>query len=281
MVSPTHHPRPSSLSSAESVPTSPVRLSAYEQMLNGSASYVRNSPILHAQPAIDGVMMSPREEPVSPLSTTRQVVSVVARDHPASPPGHVQLVTSPGPPSPMKYTRKPHAYDLVKFPHRYEDVEYLGDEQQQQLSRVSSKSEAKLNSKWSRSSKKSELENGSKSASVKHNNMHLSDSRLNKITRRRVSDKPPSAKKSPSSTKRFSTGFFTTERSEVRRRENSSDFVKAKYRVSNPDPRSYMMSQQFHYGDMPVVAAAGEGRVPEEELTQEDDGCFGDFERVR
>ena len=238
-------------------------------MLNGTASHIRKGQSLHnVQPAVNGTLTSGEQQKDSPSGTTRRVISVVAQGQMA-PSGRDRFVSSPQSSSPSKYTRKKHQYDYVRYPHGYEEVDFSNQERLQ-LSQASTKSEIKLNSKWARFSRKNESEKPSKSETEKRANMHLSDSRLNKITRRRASDKSGSTRKSPAISKRFSTGAHLMEGSEVRRRREYSDaFVKAKYRVSNPEPHSEMTSQQFYIG------AVGRG----DNLDLEDVGS-GDNERV-
>lgn len=73
-----------------------------------------------------------------------------------------------------------------------------------------------------------------------------------------------------------------SERNERRLQAASSELVKAKYRVSTPDPTQYLMSQQFsHYDEAAFAAAVGQSTLPEEEMAQEDDSCFDDFKSVR
>ena len=259
VVSPTHHHGSQRSSSAEMSPTSPIHKSAYEKMLNGAASYGKKM-----QPAVNG--STSRGKPSG--GVTRRVVSVVGQ--PTSPPGRERPLSSPNPPgtsSPSKYIRKPHQYDFVRYPHGYEEVDFPS-QGPLQLSQASTKSEAKLN----RLSRKSDSEKHPNNSSNKRTKMHLSvDSRLNKITRRKGSDKPFTVRKSPAISKRFSTGATMMGESEARRvRENSAAFVKAKYRVSNPEPSSH----HYHYDGS--FGATGGGNLAEEELAQDDVVFFDD-----
>ena len=255
------------MSSTERSPTSPVHKSAYEQMLNGTKNYNRKAPSVQIQPVVNG--SSRLEKQSSPSGVTRRVVSTLGQQ--TSPPtGGREQPTIPSPPqgqgllSPSKYVRKPHQYDYVRSPHGYEEVDFPS-QGQSQLSQGSTKSEARI-SRVSR-----------KSGSEKRSNIHLSDSRLNKITRRRASDKTFGTRRSPAASKRFSTGNFTVEENEARRlRENSAAFVKAKYRVSNPEPSS----QSLHHDISTTGSGASRGALAEEELAQ-DDVVFVDDERVR
>ena len=261
VVSPTHHPgsqRVSSWSSAERSSASPVHVSAYEQMLNGATGYIRTGQ--SAQPVVNGSMTIRDQE--SPSGVSRRIVSNIGQQ--TAPSGHDRPVSSPNPGSPSKYNRKKHhQYDHVRVPHGYEEID-LPIRERSQLSQASTKSESKLNSKWSRFSHKNESEKGTKSEPNKRVNMHMSDSRLHKITRRKGSDKTFGARKSPGASKRFSTGAFMMEGGEARRRkENSDAFVKAKYRVSNPEPNLDFYSE-----------------MTQEELAQED-ASSGENERVR
>ena len=286
VVSPSHHHHhrhsahqtSSSMSSGDRSSASPVHVSAYEQMLlNGSS---RRSPSqLQAQPRNVGRSVSSPDHEL-PSGGTRQIVSVVNQPSAASPQGLGWMVPSPEAISPSKYIRKPHQYDVVKFPHSYDEVEYT-DKGVRVLSQASTKSESKLNStKWSRFAKRG----SSEKRPSQPPNMHLSDTRLNKISRRRASDKAVSARKSPGLSKRFSTGavMMAEGGAEARRRqENSQAFVKAKYRVSNPEPGSEMMSQR--YSSIDEFAADGPGRdiLAEEDLVQDVFLTSGDFEQVR
>jgi hypothetical protein len=186
-------------------------------------------------------------------------------------------------PSPSKYVRKPHKYDVVKLPHNYDEVEFTEQGVRPVLSQASTKSESKLNStKWSRFAKRGSSE---KRPNHQPPDKHLSDTRLNKISRRRASDKAVSARKSPGLSKRFSTGAVMMAEggggeSRRRRHENSQAFVKAKYRVSNPEPSGveFLVGDQ-RYPSIDEFAADGPGR---DVLTEEDIFLTsGDFEQVR
>ena len=269
VVSPSHLHRGSQrASSRERSPTSPVHKSAYEQMLNGTKNCGRKVPNVQIQPVVNGSMRLEKQS--SPSGVTRRVVSTLGQQ--MSPPavGREQP-TVPSPSqgqeslSPSKYVRKPHRYDYVRFPHGYEEVDFPS-QGQSQLSQGSTKSEARI-SRVTR-----------KSGSEKRSNIHLSDSRLNKVTRRRASDKSFSTRRSPAASKRFSTGDFMMDESEARRlRENSAAFVKAKYRVSNPEPSSH----QLHHDISMTGSGASRGTLAEEELAQDDVVFFVDDERVR
>ena len=281
VISPSHHHHSahqtsSSVSSGDRSSASPVHISAYEQMLlNGNS---RRSPSQQMQPRNIGRSVSSPDRD-SPSSATRQTMSIVGQPSAAPQQGRGRLVSSPEAPFPSKYARKPHQYDIVKFPHSYEEVEFT-DPGQTLLSRASTKSEAKLNSsKLSRFSRKG----GSEKRPNQPPNMHVSDSRLNKITRRRASDKTFSTRKSPGLSKRFSTGtVIMAEGGEARRRtEKSQAFIKAKYRVSNPEPGSEMMSQ--HYPSIDEFGADGPDSdvLAEEDFIQDVFLTSGDFEQVR
>ncbi len=284
MVSPSHHHHhsahqtSSSVSSGDRSSASPVHVSAYEQMLfNGSSS--RRSPSQQAPPRSVGRSVSSPDQDL-PSGATRQIVSVVNQPSAAPQQGRGQMVSVPEATSPSKYVRKPHQYDIVRFPHSYDEVEHT-EQGVRVLSQASTKSESKLNStKWSRFTKRGSSEKRPNQPS----NMHLSDTRLNKISRRRASDKAVSVRKSPGVSKRFSTGAVMMAEGgggEVRRRqENSQAFVKAKYRVSNPEPGSEIMSQ--HFSSIAEFAADGPGRdaMAEDNLVQDVFLTSDDFEQV-
>lgn len=299
VVSPTHqhhhyhHQRHSSnqtssasVSSGDRSSTSPIPVSissAYEQMLlNGSS---RRSPNqLQSQPRNVGRSISSPDHEL-PSGATRRIVSIVNHDQPsvaaaASPQqqGHVRIMSSPEATSPSKYVRKPHKYDEVRFPHAYDKVEFT-DQGARVLSLASTKSESKLNStKWSRFAKRGSSEKRPNQPS----NMHLSDTRLNKISRRRASDKAVSVRKSPALSKRFSTGAVMTAEGEARRSgDNSQAFVKAKYRVSNPEPGSEWEGQRFSSINEFADDGPGGGILAEEDLVQDVFLTSGDFEQVR
>ena len=285
VVSPSHHHHhrhsahqtSSSMSSGDRSSASPVHVSAYEQMLlNGSS---RRSPSQQAQPRNIGRSVSSPDHQL-PSGGTRQIVSVVNQPSAAPQQGHGWMVPSPEAPSPSKYVRKPHQYDVIKFPHSYDEVEYT-EKGGRVLSQASTKSESKLNStKWSRFAKRG----SSEKRPSQPPNMHLSDTRINKISRRRASDKAVSARKSPGLSKRFSTGavMMAEGGGEARRRqENSQAFVKAKYRVSNPEPGSEMMNQRYSSINEFVADDPGRDVLAEEDLVQDVFLTSGDFEQVR
>ena len=290
VVSPSHrhrhhhsaHQTSSSVSSSDRSSASPINISAYEQMLlNGSS---RRSPSHPPQPRKSvGRSLSPPDRGGSPSgASTRQVVPAGSPPPPTEPQqqqqkrerGRMASPPTTEATSPPKYVRKPHRYDMVKLPHSYEEVEFVGQGLKLQLSQMSAKSEAKLNSvKPSRSSKKGGSEKGRNQLS----NVHLSDTRLNRMSKRRGSDKGPrTQQKSPSASKRFSTGavFATGSGAEARRRqENSQAFIKAKYRVSSPISDAETMTQQY--------PRAAESAACEESHAQDMFLTSGDFGQVR
>ena len=282
-----HQTSSASVSSGERSSTSPIPVhlsSAYEQMLlNGSSSY-RRSPSQQQQPrnVVGRSVSSPDHELTS--GATRRIVSIANQPSPAALQQgyHNRMMSSPETTanSPSKYVRKPHKYDVVKFPHGYEEVEFTEQGVRPVFSQASTKSESKLNStKWSRFGKRG----SSEKRPSQPPNMHLSDTRLNKISRRRASDKAGSTRKSPSLSKRFSTGavMMAEGGGEARRRrhENSQAFVKAKYRVSNPEPLGSELVGGQRFSSIDEFAADGPGR---EILTEEDVFLTsGDFEQVR
>lgn len=283
MVSPSHHHHhhhsahqsSSSVSTGDRSSASPIHVSAYEQMLlNGSS---RRSPSQQAPPRnVSRSASSPDQD--LPSGATRRIVSVVNQPSAAPQQGYGRMVSVPEATSPSKYVRKPHQYDIVKFPHSYDEVQCT-EQGVRVLSQASTKSESKLNStKWSRFAKRGSSEKRPNQPP----NMHLSDTRLNKISRRRASDKAVSARKSPGLSKRFSTGaVMMAEREARRRQENSQALVKAKYRVSNPEPGSEMMSQRYSSIHEFTADGSDKDAMVEEDLAQDVFLTSDDFEQVR
>lgn len=262
-----HHPgaqRTSSVSSAERSSASPVNISSYEQMLNnGTTNYIRRNPGLQTH---HGGTRGGTVGRDSPSGTTRLVTS---RDQQMVAPGcDHRVVSSSEQNSPSsRYVRKPHHYEIVRLPHGYEEVDFSGQQDRPQFSQASTRSEVKLNSKRSRFSRRGSSEKRPNSGS---NQMHMSDSRLNKITKRRTNEKSFNVKKSPALAKRYSVGNVVTEANESR----NTASIKAKYRVSNPEPCSEQRRQQFLYDGTA-------GREDVNENPTQEDGSSGDHDQVR
>lgn len=285
-----HQTSSASVSSGERSSTSPIPVhlsSAYEQMLLNGSSSNRRSPNQQQKPrnVVGRSVSSPDHELSS--GATRRIAAVTNQPLPAALQQgyHSRMMSSPETTSnsPSKYVRKPHKYDIVKFPHSYDEVEFMEQGVRPVLSQASTKSESKLNStKWSHFAKRGSSEKRPNQPP----NMHLSDTRLNKVSRRRASDKAMSARKSPGSSKRFSTGAVMMSEGEGgggearrRRHENSQAFVKAKYRVSNPEPLGSELVGGQRFSSIDEFVANGPGR---EVLAEEDIFLTsGDFEQVR